>query len=246
MTDSDSVSSTLLAFATKHAELLEIEREAELQQALTEANAISNREARLMVDGTSTGPAGRTVAILKRRSGLPLVLGRISVGDVVCIRPVSEGGVSNSATAFSAGKFPRGVVSRITDLAVTVSLDSNNGDDEKDDDNVDDGEVSIHSAEMSSVYLVRLANDVTYERMREILRALPSMAQRRVVQVAFGVAQPRFLAEASTSPLSVLDKGLNESQIDAVEFAMHSSDIALIHGPPGTGKVSKSHMLSGA
>lgn len=34
------------------------------------------------------------------------------------------------------------------------------------------------------------------------------------------------------------DKGLNTSQIDAIKFALGASVLALIHGPPGTGKTT--------
>ncbi|MFO0805392.1 MAG: AAA domain-containing protein [Gemmataceae bacterium] len=40
--------------------------------------------------------------------------------------------------------------------------------------------------------------------------------------------------EGSRPPLS----GLNESQLDAIAFALAAKDVAIIHGPPGTGKTT--------
>jgi len=39
-------------------------------------------------------------------------------------------------------------------------------------------------------------------------------------------------------PLHTLNPHLNESQRDAVAFALSQSEIAVIHGPPGTGKTT--------
>ena len=35
-----------------------------------------------------------------------------------------------------------------------------------------------------------------------------------------------------------LDLNLNQCQIDAVKFALNQKEIAIIHGPPGTGKTT--------
>ena len=35
-----------------------------------------------------------------------------------------------------------------------------------------------------------------------------------------------------------LDPNLNQCQIDAVKFALNQKEIAIIHGPPGTGKTT--------
>jgi len=39
-------------------------------------------------------------------------------------------------------------------------------------------------------------------------------------------------------PLKFFNKNLNDSQIDAIEFCLQSNELALIHGPPGTGKTT--------
>lgn len=57
------------------------------------------------------------------------------------------------------------------------------------------------------------------------------------MRVAFGHTtplQPDY--DATGGPIEFIDPTLNDSQKDAIRFALASKDIALIHGPPGTGK----------
>jgi DNA polymerase alpha-associated DNA helicase A len=62
------------------------------------------------------------------------------------------------------------------------------------------------------------------------------------VQVLFGMASPSPLPSNLDDPslglndLELFDSSLNNSQIEAIKFALASREIALIHGPPGTGK----------
>ena len=70
----------------------------------------------------------------------------------------------------------------------------------------------------------------------------------RVVNVLFGQVQPALVAvpeesgkingAASAQAFVALTPGLNDSQKAAVAFALSTPDIALIHGPPGTGTQS--------
>jgi ATP-dependent RNA/DNA helicase IGHMBP2 len=209
-----------------HARLISLERESELSQASLDASLLTKRDARLVIVRLehSSSLGGRTTALMKRRSDLPLALGRIAVGDVVALRPVHSATPSNSLAAL-----PRGVVSRLTDLAVTVVLD------DSPDADADAALTSFEASENASVYLVRLANDVTFKRLKEALAVLPSLRATRVARVCFGDVEPRALGEALTA---VFDGGLNASQIAAVQFALASSDVAVIHGPPGTGKTT--------
>jgi superfamily I DNA and/or RNA helicase len=77
-----------------------------------------------------------------------------------------------------------------------------------------------------------------------------TMRQRRAIQDAGRARSGRLIElrdvllarrEATFQPEHdepALDTGLNESQQAAVRFALASSDVALIHGPPGTGKTT--------
>ena len=54
-------------------------------------------------------------------------------------------------------------------------------------------------------------------------------------RVLLGEAAPTFEPE---TPLTCLDGSLNPSQQDAIRFALSAKDLAILHGPPGTGKTT--------
>ena len=58
-----------------------------------------------------------------------------------------------------------------------------------------------------------------------------------LTQVLFGQSSPTPIAEAELAKdVPWNDPSLNDTQKDAIRFALASREIALIHGPPGTGK----------
>ncbi len=79
--------------------------------------------------------------------------------------------------------------------------------------------------------------EVTFDRGdRAIARAKAALATSdlaRLRDVAALVRPPRPLAKATWEPL---DAALDDRQRAAVDEALRSGDIAIIHGPPGTGK----------
>jgi ATP-dependent RNA/DNA helicase IGHMBP2 len=79
-------------------------------------------------------------------------------------------------------------------------------------------------------------DEVTRERQTAALRQLAG-AKSRVAQLRDVMLYSRQLAFDAEKPLEI-DARLNESQSQAIEFAMSARDIAIIHGPPGTGKTT--------
>ncbi|KAI8869457.1 putative DNA-binding protein [Ramicandelaber brevisporus] len=149
-------------------------------------------------------------------------------GDIVSIAtfgkdsPAVASGDNDSAV--STQQSLTGVVSRATDSSISIALRGDLPDDLGD-----------------RVTIRKLANGITHERMvnaLESMRNLPaSMANSPLIRVIFGETIPTHHA-AKTADLTMMDSSLNSSQIEAVRFSLAANEIALVHGPPGTGKTS--------
>lgn len=90
-------------------------------------------------------------------------------------------------------------------------------------------------ADPSAVDLVRTDDDVTLRRMRDGLFATGRLegSRARLVEVVLGLSPPRPTRPGAFTPL---DEALNEDQRAAVLHGVFAEEVALIHGPPGTGK----------
>ncbi|BGP18100.1 hypothetical protein JCM10213_004750 [Rhodosporidiobolus nylandii] len=88
--------------------------------------------------------------------------------------------------------------------------------------------------------IVKVANPTTFTRqnffLRRALRKLEAAEPLSpLLSVLLGL-QPLSPPEKPAEPLELMDDRLNESQREAVEFALNSKEVALLWGPPGTGK----------
>jgi DNA polymerase alpha-associated DNA helicase A len=75
----------------------------------------------------------------------------------------------------------------------------------------------------------------------EKMAKMPESEYSHFMRVAFGYTTPLQPGAGDAAPdadaeVEFIDPTLNDSQKDAIRFALGSRDIALIHGPPGTGK----------
>eukprot|EP00955_Chlamydomonas_euryale_P113300 366209-Chlamydomonas_euryale.AAC.5 len=115
-----------------------------------------------------------------------------------------------------------GVIYRVRDTAIVVAVD----------------DVPSEGLEQP-LRLEKLANEVTYKRLKETLGALTAVSNvsgsdapaAALVSVLFGTREPRFVQPGpSWTPFN---NGLDDSQRAAVSLALAAKDIALVHGPPG-------------
>ncbi|NXF81575.1 SMBP2 protein, partial [Sclerurus mexicanus] len=174
---------------------------------------------KLQVTSQRTGLYGRLLVTFQPRkwdSDTELPSNSFGPGDIV--------GLYESAG--QGDPLATGVVTRVTSKAVTVALEEPR-----------EGELGLDHER--SFRLLKLANDVTYNRLK---RALTALKQYRggpasdLIDVLFFASAPR--ASSETKPLKFFNTSLDESQREAVSFSLAQRELAIIHGPPGTGKTT--------
>ncbi len=201
------------------ARLLELEGQAEAEQARTRMEGVAPADAErqgdclvgLVVVDESAGLGGRCLlSLAKRNRSASLPWTRLGVGSPVVVLPEAE--------AASAGI--RGVVCERSEHLLRVAISEPLGD--------EDG-----------IYRVVLSNDETSrQRQRSILDRTRAAARDRLAELRgtlLGESPPTF---APPIPWTPLNKALNDSQKEAIDLALSARDLAIIHGPPGTGKTT--------
>lgn len=222
--------------------------DAELQAELAETNALLSSHAptalsraglailNLNVSSIRTGLGGKTVvelgldpAVVPKGDKADIPEHGIRVGDIVAVQDQPAGGAKKSEKRDLAKKGVEGVVLRVKRETIDIILD-------KEDADVPSG---------GKLWLVKLANDITYKRMNQTMGSLKKLSDQDYtpfMRVLFGQGSPSPLPSDLNDPSNPLhklewnDASLNDSQKEAIRFALASREIALIHGPPGTGK----------
>ncbi|XP_065794024.1 DNA-binding protein SMUBP-2 [Muntiacus reevesi] len=212
------------SFVTKQLELLELERDAEVEERRSWQENVSLKELqsrgvcllKLQVSSQRTGLYGRLLVTFEPRrcvSAAALPSNSFTSGDIVGL--YDEG-----------GQLATGVLTRITQKAVTVAFDESH-----------DSQLSLDQEH--SYRLLKLANDVTYKRLKKALISLKkyhSGPASSLIEVLFGASDPSPPSEIP--PLTFCNPALDASQQEAVLFALSQKELAIIHGPPGTGKTT--------
>jgi ATP-dependent RNA/DNA helicase IGHMBP2 len=240
----------LAAFVSASRRLLSLEREAEVAEvaaASSSSEALSALEAcgvavtRLSLVGRRSSAGGRVTLELSTRGGRVLCAPRLSTGDIVSVRahvlPGGKGAAGRRRAAMGAGDGEEGVLSVMEDTRMEVVVD--------DDGAGGDGG---GAGDAGSLYAcIQVGSDVTFKRctraLDELERAVSAASHPAfaLCGVLFRGADPRCESDAKLvlTPGQRDDlAGLNESQRDAVRHALLSKELAVIHGPPGTGKTT--------
>jgi superfamily I DNA and/or RNA helicase len=201
------------------ARLLDLEGEAEAEQVRERRQRLTGSAAErrgeclldLVLTDESSGLGGRCLlTFVKRNRTQHLPWTRLAVGSPVL--------VCGEEQTTSLGK--RGVICERRDGFLRVAVN------EPPDDE-------------SATYRIDLAGDEAARLRQKAALDRASRAKRdRLAELRtylLGEAVPRF---AALPDLALCDNSLNESQREAVRFALAARDLAILHGPPGTGKTT--------
>jgi DNA polymerase alpha-associated DNA helicase A len=185
----------------------------------------------LVVAAQRTGLGGRTVLDLgpdpatSSVSVAELPEHGIRTGDIVLVAEQPAGSARKREIKDLERKGCRGVVTKVQRAAVAVA--------------VDEGKEDVAFA--GRVWLVKLADEVTHKRMKQTMEKLRDMSEQEYssfIRVLFGLSVPSPVSadltnDADVGKIDWVDRDLNDSQKDAIRFALASREVALIHGPPG-------------
>jgi hypothetical protein len=201
------------------ARLVRLESEEEARQTLERSTRPASAKTQpsgdclvgLVVAEESSGLGGRCILTLSRRNrSQPLPFNRLEPGSPVLLAP--EGGTS--AVGW------RGVVSERDRSVISVALD----------------ELPDLDAGLSTYRLILSTDEVSRQRQLAALaqaQAAKCSRSAELRDVLIGDKPPSF---TPFTERAATDTVLDSSQREAVAFALAAQDIAVIHGPPGTGK----------
>lgn len=209
---------TLSSYVSKYRELVRIERKEEMERHEREIKTTSGHErekmgrALLHMRGKDAGEdlgGKKMVKFSRNRKGEKLPETEITVGDLVTLSKNDPLRDDN----------PTGTVAEKTNYSITVAFKPPS-----------DGFI-FQKGLRADLYV----NDITYQRMLDVLEKLPFHRERSQVKKLIGLLP---IEEVKPGGFDQASDKLDPSQVQAVRRGVNANSFFCIHGPPGTGKTT--------
>lgn len=197
--------------------LIELERKEEMQRHIREIENISGKErekrgrALIKMNGRKKGKLFGNYVIVRyvKASNDILCENEFQKGDVIMVSTKNPLNSNN----------PMGTVYKKSEKYIDIAF----------------SEPLAKNTKGKNLRLDLYVNDLTYKRMQEALQTL--MGDEEYLtdwqKILFSKKKPSFTDEEADF---FFNRTLNNSQKDAVNFALQTDKVSLIQGPPGTGK----------
>ena len=204
--------------------LLALEAKAEQEQALndyqgegTGLEASGNMISSLVIRDEEIGLGGRIILTLaKKNENLDLPWTRLRSGTPVLL---TEEDYNNGKKQHNNW---RGVVSRVQKEQIQVVIE--NWPDEGND--------------FPLYRLEKAGDEISRQRMQKAMDLAVSTHSTRFADLRDILLDICPACYRTTSYFEPYNPNLNKSQIEAIRFALSAEDLAILHGPPGTGKTT--------
>jgi len=219
-------------------ELIELERKAEKEENKRELEryplqvreALGKTVTRLEIVDEDVGVGGipllrleRSVQMSAAKRVAAMITGAAPVAGLSPFHAMNQG--DNVLLTYPAGSDltpNEGTLYDVGDNHVTVAIDG------RPPDQLPQGHCQLSL----------LGSDATYKRMRQaigVVRRTEKPDLSRLRNIFLGEREPSWSQAAA---LELYNPRLNEFQVQAVERCVGAEDVALVHGPPGTGKTT--------
>jgi len=188
---------------------------------------------KLCVAEQTTALYGRACLTLEKLpSAAPFPSHRITCGDIVGIFD------QNSHPLSKAVPIGTGVVQKLRPNSISLAFD---------------GDIPVDVLDGRQLHLATVSSDVTLRRYRDVLQQLSAnksdSTASSMISLCFDKDEKPRSCEAKSEDccrpdavdctlLSEQANGLNDPQKAAIVKALCSKDVAIVHGPPGTGKTT--------
>lgn len=204
--------------------LIELEEAEEISQFQEEFLKLSPEERelagkallRLRIVDSHYSPAGHRLLTFQYECRKPLPLFSLEIGDVVSL----------SGDLTYELNLPFGTVYERSQDTITVAFDR---------------DLPAWVSSEGIYHLNKAGNRATFKKIYQALSEASKAEHSRLAylrNVLLGLRKPAQADPIALESISFFNTHLNSAQKEAVQMVFQASDVALVHGPPGTGKTT--------